>query len=923
MQSVLEEHYRILQKQDQPQDQSQNQNLDQDQQQQRHELPQQQQDCSMAPQESPENEGGGHSDSHEDSTGNIMQQGDESGTDSNTTTKTTDDGGTSSMSQQEGDTDMGSTTVTNNNSSDDQTPDTTRSSTTNDATSSTSSTPPSDSDGDQDSSHEHSNDSDRDDGKDGDDNDNGKSGGGEDEGGEEQVDFIERYMTLHSSYRQGIAALHFLLCQYLHRRLLDHRRAVRQLQAQMFRAISGMPPMLKDLVQERLAHEMMGHLDGQRRCARRIGKALRVELKQGLLTLDTTEADFEGVPGDDEDNDEDGERCSDLDIISMRLDMARDRVEEGVDPQWPMYGWRPDQKPFVRWDDVYEARAQLDQVQVESEVEAEVEAEDEDEVQVEVEGGDDMQSYYDHEGEEQEAIQVDEEQVQEPLQRNEEESQANTDEARFNLQDIIEATRHRLRQIRECLAQSEETDDDGVVPVVEVPRDSRAPHAIQPSREPSDRFPLSEEASSSHANAEDATDPQERRTRTNQPDPGTGSAAITTRSRSRSGRHRTVEDKATSTTMPATRGESSNRRSRARTNNNNNHRRVMMGNNVTNHFQGGIHYHYGTAPCYHTTRQHHSHRDCPSGDSDDYDNDDASQDGRSSSASGSQLSLYGTPRSQSPSSERGSFRQESTLSISRDHTTRARDAAASSSDTHMDHASAELGTTDMSQSASPSPNPSNAHERGSAKGEGSKKTRHSKAQIKDGKYEGRNQGGGGGGGRQSVPSEEIARVDRWMIRYASALARARVEYPEDVIDEEEQDDYARLPPPKSGAIGLGDPYPLDEEWIRKLHWKEARLMLEGRRDEARELKKKRQALVAFMRSDTNAGDPDQLVSTLTSDALPDRDDGRRGKPFGRPMWMLGHGRVEKKTAHRQRQILRMLMKRKRACDEALPSDILV
>jgi hypothetical protein len=179
--------------------------------------------------------------------------------------------------------------------------------------------------------------------------------------------------------------------------------------------------------------------------------------------------------------------------------------------------------------------------------------------------------------------------------------------------------------------------------------------------------------------------------------------------------------------------------------------------------------------------------------------------------------------------------------------------------------------------------------------------------------------------------EDDERIDQWMIKYRSELARAREEHPEDQLDDDDDDDdgdhhedddgakeevengvHARYWPFRGDHNKTGKPVVIVEEhspkeqWIRELHWKEARLNLEGLRGEARELKKKRQALWACMRSKAWADHLDRLALKPSAGMRSDR----HGCCGGRIP--VRHGRIAKRAILKRRQAVGLWMKRKRA-----------
>ncbi|KAK3816005.1 MAG: hypothetical protein J3Q66DRAFT_341354 [Benniella sp.] len=179
---------------------------------------------------------------------------------------------------------------------------------------------------------------------------------------------------------------------------------------------------------------------------------------------------------------------------------------------------------------------------------------------------------------------------------------------------------------------------------------------------------------------------------------------------------------------------------------------------------------------------------------------------------------------------------------------------------------------------------------------------------------------------RDVMSEEDddERIDRWMIKYRSELARAREEHPEDHLDDDDDEDHHeddngpkevensfhwpfRGDHNKTGKpVIIVEEHSPKEQWIRELHWKEARLNLEGRRGEARELKKKRQALWACMHSKVWPDHLDQFALKPSADVRSDRH-GCCGNKMP-----VRHGRIAKRVMLKRRQALGLWMKRKRA-----------
>ncbi|KAF9927432.1 hypothetical protein BGZ65_006770 [Modicella reniformis] len=189
----------------------------------------------------------------------------------------------------------------------------------------------------------------------GDDGGGGGSGDDDDDDDDESTGWRDRYVALHSLYRVRLASMHFSLCEDLHQRLLDHRHAVRQLQGNVFHRIAGLPPLFADVAHDRIMPQMVDHLERQRKCGRQIGRTLRMELRSGMLTLQTLEDEFDGIRRRSQDEDSDDEdRARDT-----ARPTATSNSDEEVDASWTMFGWTRSQLPFTKWEEVYEARAQL------------------------------------------------------------------------------------------------------------------------------------------------------------------------------------------------------------------------------------------------------------------------------------------------------------------------------------------------------------------------------------------------------------------------------------------------------------------------------------------------------------------------------------------------------------------------------------
>ncbi|KAF9365764.1 hypothetical protein BGX34_008368 [Mortierella sp. NVP85] len=625
-----------------------------------------------------------------------------------------------------------------------------------------------------------------------------------------------------------------------------------------------LPPLFADVVHDRVMSRMAEHMQRQRNCARRIGRALRVELGSGLLTLDTVKDEFQGLQVTEVDR-------------TMVWRMDDDDQEEEIDTEWTMYGWTTGQRPFSTWADVHEARAQPQ---------------------------DDGSEDYDYEEEDQPNEQVEEE--TEPNSNNYAEWPRNSNSRQPYSQpqfyELVEAARTQLRLIREPLTRPSTRTSGDLLPA------SAALVQVSP-----ELLLSSQETPGADTDGPDTTSTTNARWEITTDDAYSNRYTSVRTTPLRHNEHSRVETPTPSIAVPSARNPG--------TSVGMHHHHRAMGNNVINHFQGGIHYHYASAPCCHSACPHsHSRSGHGSGDNGESDSDsnDDNQDnlrngnnGHTSYTTGSASSIYGTPRSQ--------------FSLSGP-------MVAMSSDTEMDGVSSELGdlVTSQNSSLNPSTNSSNtldihqpfsylyrppirvrAHGLsigGCAFSEGHQwinATRDS-SDLDEPRS------------RNGMSEEEHERIDHWMIKYRSELARAREEHPEDHLEDDdgpkevENSFHARYWPFHGDHNKTGKPVVIVEEhspkeqWIRELHWKEARLNLEGRRGEARELKKKRQALWAFMRSKVWPDHLDRFALKPPADVRPDRH-GCCGNNMP-----VRHGRIAKRAILKRRQALGLWMKRKRA-----------
>ncbi|KAF9114887.1 hypothetical protein BGX27_009532 [Mortierella sp. AM989] len=182
--------------------------------------------------------------------------------------------------------------------------------------------------------------------------------GAENEDTSAERSWSEDYIAIHSSYKDSMATLHYNLCSDLHTRLLTHRHAMRKLQGQIYQEISQLEPLLSDVIHNRVVPKMLYDIEAQRVCCQEVGTVLRNELRDALLLLNSSEGEFKGMERTTLEHDEDDAKSHITSNNSSSSDNGQER-SRGIDEDWTLFGWTFTEKPFASWKEASKARRQF------------------------------------------------------------------------------------------------------------------------------------------------------------------------------------------------------------------------------------------------------------------------------------------------------------------------------------------------------------------------------------------------------------------------------------------------------------------------------------------------------------------------------------------------------------------------------------